>query len=283
MVRLIDTMHLGNDRVIGAHLVRDGLIVDPGPSSALDNWIDQLDEPPRALMLTHIHLDHAGASGVLARRFPELRVYVHEAGAPHVVDPERLYASASRLYGAENMERLWGEVAPVPEDRVVALSGGGGEEVEGFRVVHTPGHAGNHVAFLDLESGGAFVGDMAGVRIPPYELTLPPTPPPEIDVEAWLASLETIAGLAPTRLYLTHFGAADDPEAQLAAVREALPRNAELAKRGDREAFLSAFAAEIDGVADPETAIRMRQATPPDQQWAGLERYWRKREERERE
>jgi glyoxylase-like metal-dependent hydrolase (beta-lactamase superfamily II) len=281
MVRLIDTMHLGNDRVIGAHLVRDGLIVDPGPSSALENWIDQFDEPPRALMLTHIHLDHAGASGVLARRFPELRVYVHEAGAPHVVDPERLYASASRLYGAENMERLWGEVAPVPEDRVVALSAGG-EEVEGFRVVHTPGHAGNHVAYLDLESRGAFVGDMAGVRIPPYDLTLPPTPPPEIDVEAWLASLETIAGLAPTRLHLTHFGAADDPEAQLAAVREALARNAELAKRGDREAFLSAFAAEIDGVADPETAIRMRQATPPDQQWAGLERYWRKREERER-
>jgi glyoxylase-like metal-dependent hydrolase (beta-lactamase superfamily II) len=278
MIRLIDTMHLGHDRVIGAHLVRDWLIVDPGPSSALDHWIDRLDEPPRALMLTHIHLDHAGASGVLARRFPELRVYVHEAGAPHVVDPERLYASASRLYGPENMERLWGEVAPVPEDRVVALSGGG-EEVEGFRVVHTPGHAGNHVAYLDLDTGGALVGDMAGVRIPPYDLTLPPTPPPEIDVEAWLESLKAIAGLGPTRLHLTHFGQADDPEAQLEAVREALLRNAELAKQGDRAAFLSAFDAEIDGAADPETAIRMRQATPPDQQWAGLERYWRKREE----
>jgi glyoxylase-like metal-dependent hydrolase (beta-lactamase superfamily II) len=278
MIRLIDTMHLGHDRVIGAHLVRDGLIVDPGPSSALDNWIDGLEQPPRALMLTHIHLDHAGASGVLARRFPELTVYVHRMGAPHVIDPERLYASASRLYGPENMDRLWGEVAPVPEDRVVALAAGG-EEVEGFRVEHTPGHAGNHVTYLDLDSGGAFVGDMAGVRIPPYELTLPPTPPPEIDVEAWLSSLETIAALEPTRLHLTHFGAAEDPEAQLGAVREALGRNAELAKRGDRDAFLSAFDSEIDAVADPETAVRIRQATPPDQQWAGLERYWRKREE----
>jgi glyoxylase-like metal-dependent hydrolase (beta-lactamase superfamily II) len=278
MVTLIDTMHLGNDRVIGAHHVRDGLIVDPGPSSALENWLGRLEQPPRALMLTHIHLDHAGASGVLARRFSELRVYVHEAGAPHVIDPERLYASASRLYGPENMERLWGEVVPVPEDRVVALSGDG-EEVEGFRVVHTPGHAGNHVTYLDLSSGGAFVGDMAGVRIPPYELTLPPTPPPEIDVEAWLESLRAISSLGPERLHLTHFGQADDPEAQLAAVREALLRNAELAKRGDREAFLEAFEAEIDGVADDEAAVSLRQATPPDQQWLGLERYWRKREE----
>jgi glyoxylase-like metal-dependent hydrolase (beta-lactamase superfamily II) len=279
MVELIDTVHLGNDRVIGAHLVRHGLIVDPGPSSALGNWVERLAEPPRALMLTHIHLDHAGASGVLARRFPELRVYVHEAGAPHVVDPERLYASASRLYGAENMKRLWGEVAPVPEDRVVAVSGG--EEVEGFRVAHTPGHAGNHVTYLDLDSGGAFVGDMGGVRIPPYDLTMPPTPPPEIDVEAWLKSLETIAALEPQRLHLTHFGQADDPGAQLEAVREVLMRNAELAKPGDREAFLSAFEAEIDAVADPESAVRMRQATPPDQQWLGLERYWRKRSEAE--
>ena len=114
MVRLIDVMHLGRDRVIGAHLVR-GLIVDPGPASALDSWIDGLEEEPRGLVLTHIHLDHAGAAGVLVRRFPELRVYVSEVGAPHLVDPSRLLRSAGRLYGEENMTRLWGEVAPVPE------------------------------------------------------------------------------------------------------------------------------------------------------------------------
>ena len=271
-------MHLGRDRVIGAHLVRDGLIVDPGPSSALSNWIDDLDEPPRALMLTHIHLDHAGASGVLVRRFEDLAVYVHEAGAPHLVEPEKLLKSAARLYGEENMDRLWGEVAPVPAERVFALTGSG-EEVEGFRVEHTPGHASHHVTYLDLGSGDAFVGDMAGVRIPPYDLTLPPTPPPEVDVEAWLRSLETISGLEPERLRLTHFGTADDPERQLDAVREALHRNAALVRRGDRDAFLDAFEREIDDIADPDTAVRLRQATPPDQQWLGLERYWRKREE----
>jgi glyoxylase-like metal-dependent hydrolase (beta-lactamase superfamily II) len=280
MARLIDTMHLGRDRVIGAHLVRDGLIVDPGPSSALENWIDVLDEPPRALMLTHIHLDHAGATGVLVRRFPDLTVYVHEAGAPHLVDPEKLIASATRLYGEEDMDRLWGEVTPVPADRVAALSGSG-EEVEGFRVEHTPGHASHHVTYLDLDSGDAFVGDMAGVRIPPYDLTLPPTPPPEIDVDAWLKSVATISRLAPERLRLTHFGVADDPQRQLDAVREVLQRNAALARRGDRESFLAAFEREIDDAADPETAIRLRQATPPDQQWLGLERYWRKVRERD--
>ena len=110
----IDTLHLGSDRVIAAHLV-DGLIVDPGPASALENWIDELDEEPRGLLLTHIHLDHAGATGVLVRRLPELRVYVSAVGAPHLADPSKLLASAGRLYGEENMERLWGEVAPVPE------------------------------------------------------------------------------------------------------------------------------------------------------------------------
>jgi glyoxylase-like metal-dependent hydrolase (beta-lactamase superfamily II) len=263
--------------VIGAHLVRDGLIVDPGPASALDNWIDDLAEPPRALMLTHIHLDHAGAAGVLARRFAGLRIYVHEAGAPHVVDPEKLLASAARLYGEENMWPLWGEVAPVPAERVTALAGG--EEVEGFRVEHTPGHASHHVVYLDLDSGDAFVGDMAGVRVPPSELTVPPTPPPEVDVEAWRASLETIAGLAPTRLRLTHFWTAEDPQRQLDAVRAALERNAELARDGGREPFLATIKDDIERAADAETAIRIRQAWPPEHQWLGLERYWRKREE----
>ena len=99
------------------------MIVDPGPASALEHWIDGLEEPPRALLLTHIHLDHAGATGVLVRRFPELRVYVSEVGAPHLIDPSKLLVSAGRLYGEENMDRLWGEVAPVPEANVTALAG----------------------------------------------------------------------------------------------------------------------------------------------------------------
>jgi glyoxylase-like metal-dependent hydrolase (beta-lactamase superfamily II) len=272
---LIDVLHLGRDRVIGAHLVRDGLIVDPGPESALANWVEELAEAPRALLLTHIHLDHAGATGVLVRRFPHLRVYVSEVGAPHLADPEKLLRSAGRLYGERNMERLWGEVAPVPQDRIVALAGG--EEVEGFRVEHTPGHARHHVSYLDLDTGDAFVGDMAGVRIPPGDHTLAPTPPPEIDVEAWLDSVDRIEAMRPECLRLTHFGAAPDVGRQLDRLRASLRDSAERAREG-RESFLRAYEAEIDAHADPETAERVRQATPPDQQWLGLERYWAKRE-----
>ncbi|HEX2128189.1 MAG TPA: MBL fold metallo-hydrolase [Solirubrobacterales bacterium] len=274
MPRLIDTMYLGRDRVIGAHFVR-GLIVDPGPSSALDNWIDELEEEPHALLLTHIHLDHAGAAGVLARRFPGLRIYVSEIGAPHVVDPRRLLASAGRLYGPENMEYLWGEVAPVEEGRIVALAGG--EEVEGFRVLHTPGHASHHLCFFDLETGDAYVGDMAGVRIPPSDYTVPPTPPPEIDVETWLASVDAIEAMSPSALHLTHFGAAE-PGAQLDRVRGALRRNAELARAGEREAFLETIARETEANNDTQAAASLRQAAPPEQLWLGLERYWRKRD-----
>jgi glyoxylase-like metal-dependent hydrolase (beta-lactamase superfamily II) len=278
VVREIDTLHLGNERVIAAHLVR-GLIVDPGPTSALDNWIGDL-EPPRGLLLTHIHLDHAGATGVLVRRFPELTVYVSEVGAPHLVDPAKLLASAGRLYGEENMDRLWGEVAPVPEANIVAL-GGGGEEVEGFRVEHAPGHASHHVAYLDLDAGDAFVGDVAGVRIPPGDYTLAPTPPPEIDVEAWLRSADTIERLRPERLRLTHFGVAEDPAAQLDRLRESLRRNAERARQGDREGFLAAVRAEVEADAPPGTRESLLQALPLDQSWLGLERYWRKRQEAE--
>ena len=138
MPGLIDVCHLGRDRVIGAYDV-DGAIVDPGPTSSA-GALDGLE--PRALMLTHIHLDHAGAAGVLCREHPDLVVYVHERGAPHLVDPTKLLGSASRLYG-DRMDELWGEVAPVPEERIRPLSGG--ETVEGFRVAYTPGHASHHV------------------------------------------------------------------------------------------------------------------------------------------
>jgi glyoxylase-like metal-dependent hydrolase (beta-lactamase superfamily II) len=265
-------MHLGRDRVIAAHLV-DGLIVDPGPTSALDNWIDGLEVEPRALLLTHIHLDHAGATGVLARRFPDLRVYVSEVGAPHLVDPAKLLNSAGRLYGPENMDRLWGEVAPVPQERIVPLAGG--EVVEGFRVEHVPGHAKHHLCWLDLGTGDAYVGDMAGVHVPPSEVTLAPTPPPDVDVEAWLDSIERIEALEPARLRLTHFGLCEDVAGQFDRVREALRRSVEHGRRG-REAFLAAFQADVHEQADPDTAASLIQATPPDQQWLGIERYLQK-------
>ena len=150
-------MHLGRDRVICAYEVH-GVIVDPGPASSLEALLDGLGATrPCALRLTHIHLDHAGATGLLCRRFPDLRVYVHEVGAPHLIDPSKLLESAGRLYG-DDMWELWGEVAPVPADRIHALSGG--ETVEGFRVAYTPGHASHHVCYLHEETRDAYVGEL---------------------------------------------------------------------------------------------------------------------------
>jgi glyoxylase-like metal-dependent hydrolase (beta-lactamase superfamily II) len=273
MTNPIDLMHLGRDRVIGAYEV-DGVIVDPGPASCLEALLAGLEGEPRVLLLTHIHLDHAGASGSLVERFPDLRVYVHEVGAPHLVDPQKLLDSASRLYG-DDMERLWGEVVPVPASSVVALSGG--EEIEGFRVAHVPGHASHHVAYLHQATGDAYVGDVAGVRIPPRQFTLAPTPPPDIDVEAWERSLETVAGWLPQRLCLTHFGRVEEIAPQLERLRQGLRANAERARRGDRERFLAQVEAEIDAEGDPEEAARLRQAAPGELLWLGLERYWKKR------
>jgi len=274
VTREIDVMHLGRDRVICAHLV-DGLIVDPGPASCLDALLDGLaGEEPRGLLLTHIHLDHAGASGALARRFPGLRVYVHERGAPHLADPSRLLASAAKLYG-DDLERLWGEVAPVPEQSLVPLSGG--ERVDGFRVAYTPGHASHHVAYLHEESGDCYVGDVAGVRIPPAGFTLAPTPPPDVDVEAWLESLDALERWRPQALRLTHFGRLEDVERQIDTMRERLRLQAERARGGDGRSFVAWLEADVRDRADAGTAERYFQAAPPEQLWLGLERYWSKR------
>jgi glyoxylase-like metal-dependent hydrolase (beta-lactamase superfamily II) len=273
MARPIDTMHLGLDRVIAAW-EREGALIDPGPERSIETVLAGLEEEPRAILLTHIHLDHAGATGALVRRFPSLRVYVHESGAPHLIDPSKLLRSAGRLYG-EEMDRLWGEVLPVPEENIVPLSGG--EEVEGLRVLYAPGHASHHVVYFDPDSGDAFVGDVGGVLIPPGDEVLIPTPPPDIDVELWRASLAGVRELEPARLAMTHFGPAADPPAHLEAAERELARLAEAARPGDRAAFMAGLEERI---ADRprDQAERIRSAMPPEQVWLGLERYWRKRE-----
>jgi glyoxylase-like metal-dependent hydrolase (beta-lactamase superfamily II) len=278
MPNQIDLLHLGNDRVIAAHELEGGVVVDPGPGSCVEALLAGLEAEPRALLLTHIHLDHAGASGVLARRFPELRVYVHEIGARHLADPSKLLESAARLYGPD-MERLWGEVAPVPAARITTLAGG--ETVEGLEVAYTPGHASHHVAYFDADRGDAYVGDVAGVRIPPGGPTIAPTPPPDIDLDAWSRSLEVIAAWRPERLRLTHFGAAEPASEALAAAGEAVARAGERSRSGDRERFVAAVDDELAREATPEEAERTRQAAPIEQLWLGLERYWRKHRERE--
>jgi glyoxylase-like metal-dependent hydrolase (beta-lactamase superfamily II) len=266
---LIDLRHLGRERVIGAWRV-GGVIVDPGPASCLPRLLQAIGErPPRVLALTHIHLDHAGASGSLVRRFPELEVWVHERGAPHLIDPTKLLASAGRLYG-ERMDELWGEVLPVPAERVRVLRGG--ETVAGFRVAYAPGHAWHHVLYLHEPSGVAFTGDVAGVRIGPGPVLLP-TPPPDIDLAAWAGSLDQLEAWSPARLALTHFGGHDDVAAHLQQTREQLAAAAELARTVDEDGFEATVRARVAARADPETAGAYAQASQPGQSFRGLQRY----------
>jgi glyoxylase-like metal-dependent hydrolase (beta-lactamase superfamily II) len=273
-VRSIDVMHLGHEHVICCWEV-DGLLIDPGPQSCEDTLLAALGgERPRALLLTHIHFDHAGAAGSLVRRWPDLPVYVHERGAKHLADPARLVASAARLYGGEDgLARLWGEVVPVPEENLRVLEGGETGVEGAFSVEYTPGHASHHVCYFHDDSGWAFVGDMAGVVVPPEPFTLAPTPPPDIDVEAWERSLEVIASRDPQHLGLTHFGAVDDPAAQLDRVRASLREQARLAGEHDLDGFVEAWSKLVHEQAG-SAADAILQAAPLDQLYLGLDR-WR--------
>lgn len=269
--QLIDLLHLGRAKVIGAWRVGD-VIVDPGPSSCLQQLLPVLERhPPRVLALTHIHLDHAGATGSLTRRFPDAEVWVHERGARHLADPSKLLASATRLYGA-HMERLWGEVLPVAAERIRVLQGG--ETRGAFRVAYTPGHASHHVSYLHEPSGRAFTGDVAGVRID-GGCVLAPTPPPDIDLQAWRASLELIEAWQPRSLAVTHFGAYEDVEDQLGALREQLEQVETFARELDESAFASAIRAMVAAKSAPQTVAVYEQAMPPGQSFAGLSRYLR--------
>jgi glyoxylase-like metal-dependent hydrolase (beta-lactamase superfamily II) len=282
-MRLIDVEHLGRERVIGCWEV-DGALVDQGPQSSMETLLAKLgDQRPEALLLTHIHLDHAAATGALVERWPGLEVYVHERGAPHLVDPSRLLASAGQLYG-DRLEYLWGRILPVPEQSIRVLEGG--ETVRGMEVAYTPGHASHHVCYLHRDSGTAFVGDVAACRIPPSQLVLAPTPPPDIDIETWEGSLDVVAAWEPERLALTHFGAIDEPAAHLETVRERLREEARLAREMDEAAYEADLERRLrarlaaEGQSE-ETAEELLQAVPTAYQHAGLARYWRKRAERE--
>jgi glyoxylase-like metal-dependent hydrolase (beta-lactamase superfamily II) len=274
-MRVIDTMHLGRPHVIGCWQVGEAL-VDPGPQSSMETLLTALgDDVPRALLLTHIHLDHAAATGALVRRWPQLEVYVHERGAPHLIDPSKLLASAERLYG-DQMERLWGEIVPVPEANVKPLAGG--ESVLGMRVAYTPGHASHHVCYLHEESGTAFVGDVAAVLVPGTNLIVPPTPPPDIDVETWEDSIGLVEGWQTERLALTHFGAVEEPAEHLAKVRERLRQEAQLARELPEDEYEQRHRELVADRADSEeAAAELLQCVPPEYQWRGLDRYWRKR------
>lgn len=290
---MIDLRHMGRPESVGACLIktRDGpLLVDPGPASTLPALRTGLAEHGyevadlAALLLTHIHLDHAGGTGTLARENPRLAVYVHEVGAPHVADPAKLLKSATRLYG-DKMDELWGEIAAVPAERIRALSGGerlglGGRE---FQVAYTPGHAAHHVSYFEPGSGVAFVGDTGGLMSPRLPCVLPVTPPPEFDLEAWLDSIHRIRMWRPSEIVLTHYGPSTEPERHLEELRSGLLVWAEYARDSlsvpgtdqDRIGwFSSQLEVWIEGRVPAERARKFLAGAGPDACWRGLSRYW---------
>lgn len=292
---LIDLQFLGRPRTIGTGVIDtpDGvLLVDPGPTSSLPVLRAALkaggigDADVRGILVTHIHLDHAGATGTIVREFPDVRVYVHGRGAPHLIDPTKLLASATRLYGDE-MDRLWGEFAAVPREKVVALSGGerlpfGGHPVE---VCDAPGHASHHVAYYDTTTGILFAGDTGGIRVGQTPYVLPPTPPPDIDIEMWLASLDRFRQWAPSGVFVTHFGLHRDAGRHLDWLAEELGAwqrvSRDLLDTEEPDACLMRF---VDGVTarivergGENVAVEVREIMALDHCWAGLVRYWSKR------
>ena len=273
-MRVIDLLHLGRERVIASYEA-DDVLIDPGPSSCLPVLLDGLaGRRPRAVLLTHVHLDHAGATGSLVERWPDLDVYVHQRGARHMISPSRLINSASRLYG-DDMDRLWGEMVPVPERNIIGLAGG--ERLLGgsFEVAYTPGHAKHHVSFLHDQT--AFAGDIGGVRIPPSSTALPPTPPPDIDVEAWHESIALLRSWRPRRLAISHFGVNEAVDDQLDQLDSRLDAWSQLAHDGGYDAFVAAVRDAIASDASGEQLLRYEQAAPIRQMYEGYERYWSKR------
>jgi glyoxylase-like metal-dependent hydrolase (beta-lactamase superfamily II) len=295
---LLDLNWTGQARCIATALLRSdkyNALIDPGPGSTLANLRERLQAYQlrvadlNAILLTHIHLDHAGATGALVQENPGLQVYVHARGAAHMIDPAKLLDSAGRLYGQE-MQKLFGDFLPVPESNLAILQGGetlslGSREL---RVLYTPGHASHHVTYFDPTERVAYVGDTAGISMEGHPFILPATPPPDINLEIWMASLEAIAQLRPRRLFLTHFGYSDQAERHLNAYRERLRHwgelSSEILSRGQEQneairAFGRAVAAEAAEFLSPAELSHYVFNGALQLSWLGLERYHRKRAE----
>jgi len=297
-ITVLDMNWVGRPHSIAAALLESNghrAIVDPGPESTYPTLrgrlqsrglsVAQLD----AILLTHIHLDHAGATGSLVRDNPRLAVYVHTLGAPHIIDPSRLLASAARLW-PETLHQLFGETLPVPKENLRILEGGetltlGARKLQ---VAYTPGHASHHVSYFDAAEGVAFVGDTTGIRIDNGSYILPATPPPDINLEIWDDSFAAILARRPSRLFLTHFGFAGNPAEHIDAFRKRLHRWADLAAEALRsasgeaeakQAFVARAQAEMQERLGEEEAEHHAFTAGLDLSFLGLARYLRKRAE----
>jgi glyoxylase-like metal-dependent hydrolase (beta-lactamase superfamily II) len=292
-----DLNFIGQPGIIATGLLHgaDGIaLVDPGPTTCLPVLRAALaargfsTADVRAILLTHIHLDHAASTGSLLEECPAARVIVHERGAPHLIDPSKLLASATRLYGAD-MERLWGAILPVPAANIDAIA----EHWHGTIVGHdvdiawTPGHAWHHVSYYLPASRIAFVGDTAGVCRPSGRVVLPPTPPPDIDLDAWRQSTQTILDWNPDTLFLTHFGPQTSPRVHFqdlwkrmddwsARVRASLANEGSDAERA--AAFMNSITEELARSTSRVEADAYARAGRFDFSWSGLARYWRKKQ-----
>ncbi len=291
----VDLQFTGRPKAIATAVVQapgGAALIDPGPTSCLGTLELGLQgqglrlADVRYILLTHIHLDHAGAVGTIVRAHPHISVFVHERGATHMIDPHKLLASATRLYG-DQMDRLWGEFLPVPAANIVSLSGGERVEAGGrtFEVAYTPGHASHHVSYFDRASGVAFVGDTAGVCIDDGYV-LPPTPPPDIDPDLWRSSVDTINAWSPEALFLTHFGPAPSVRPHLQSLMENLASMSAWVRRtlsepGTDEERSRRFAGELrHEMRRQMTEVQLASypvAAPFEQLWFGLARYWTKK------
>lgn len=295
-ISTLDNLWTGRSHTIAAGLLEsDGhrSIIDPGPGSTLETFYQQLQAHGLgvgdldAILLTHIHLDHAGATGALVRENPRLAVYVHKFGAPHMIDPSKLLASAQRLW-PHDLQRLFGEDLPVPAENLRIVEGGetltlGSRKLE---VVYTPGHASHHVSYFDQVEGVAFVGDTTGVRIEGNSFAMPATPPPDIDLEIWDKSFTAILERKPARLFLTHYGYSDNPAEHILLFRERLHRWAALtadilrtaaSDSAAMDAFMSATYAEISKHLPVNEADHYAFSAGLNLSFLGLARYLRKR------
>jgi glyoxylase-like metal-dependent hydrolase (beta-lactamase superfamily II) len=287
----------GEYDIVGSYLLvgeNEIAIIDPGPGSTAEALLSGLREAgynPQDvthLIATHIHLDHAGAMGSLIQQMPRAKVLVHSNGAPHLIDPSKVVASATRIYG-ERMQTLWGAIEPVPQERVHVIEDEDVLRVAGRRleVHYTPGHAIHHVIFFDVHSGELFAGDVAGVRLQGIDYVRPPTPPPDLDLEAWSNSIDTLKRLRPDVLYLSHFGPTSNPAIHLSHLREQLSAWGnfvlEAMRQGKNEAeIIDLLVAQMDPqlqriTTDPRSLRRYEIATNYAMTVQGYMRYWKKR------